>query len=163
MVLIYCYIRKYKNFVQQEFNFHKDYRVSFSEDEETLSISRCEPDPIQKALFAEHYVEGLQLLVGKTGSGKTNLFQLLGELDEYRQGKQTEHPMLDRNSWAPHTQNALTLFLSRHSVYQYAVNRCIFKGFFLQRIISFSRSSQLWQQIGNKDFTRGRRLRFFIP
>lgn len=67
-------------------------------------------------------------------------------------------------NWKPHPyQNALILFLSRHSVCQYAVNRCIFKDFFLQRIISFSRSSQLWQQIGNKDFTRGRRLRFFIP
>lgn len=111
MVLIYCYIREYKNFVQQGFSFHKDYRVSFSEDEETLSISRCRPDPIQKALFAEHHVDGLQLLVGKTGSGKTNLFQLLGELDEYRRGEQTEHPMFDRNSWTPHTPEGAYFFL----------------------------------------------------
>lgn len=111
MVLIYSYIHQYKNFFRQEFNFHKDYKVRFSEAEETLDISYCGPDPIQKALFAEHHVDGLQLLVGKTGSGKTNLFQLLGELDEYRRGKQTEHPMFDRNSWAPHTQEGAYFFL----------------------------------------------------
>jgi len=111
MVLIYAFIQRYKNFSHQEFNFHREYQVHFSKTEGSLAVSYCGPDPIQQILFGGHGVDGIQLLVGKTGSGKTNLFQLLGELDEYRRGEQTEHPMFDRNSWAPHTQEGAYFIL----------------------------------------------------
>lgn len=111
MILIYAYIRQYKNFSCQEFSFHKDYSVHFSESEGTLSISYRGPDPIQQALFGNCCVDGLQLLVGKTGSGKTNLLQLLGELEEYRRGDQMEHPMFESNQWALHTWEGAYFFL----------------------------------------------------
>lgn len=111
MILIYVYIRRYKNFSCQEFNFHKDYLVHFTEPEGTLSISYHGPDAIQQALFGGCNVDGLQLLVGKTGSGKTNLLQLLGELEEYRRGEQIQHPMFDSNQWEPHTLAGAYFFL----------------------------------------------------
>lgn len=111
MILIYAYIHQYKNFSCQKFSFHKDYLVHFAAPEGTLSISYQGADPIQQALFGNCNVDGLQLLVGKTGSGKTNLLQLLGELEEYRRGEQIEHPMFDANQWEPHTLEGAYFFL----------------------------------------------------
>lgn len=51
MVLIYAYIQQYKNFSHQEFNFHREYHVHFSEPEGTIAVSYRGADPIQRAFF----------------------------------------------------------------------------------------------------------------
>ena len=80
MHLIYCYIKKFRNIENQEIQFSSDWRVRY--DEERLNIYPKEPNPALTFLNNKEIVQDLHLIVGKTGSGKTNLLQLVG-MDYY--------------------------------------------------------------------------------
>lgn len=82
MRLIYCYIEEYRNIVQQEFNLAMDYRCSYRGNR--LLINRLELSP-GEILLCDDFSPNVSLIVGKTGSGKTNLLQLIGMSPEERQ------------------------------------------------------------------------------
>lgn len=82
MTLIYAYIQQYKNYVDQQILFDSDYRVQFQEG--MLSFSYAGVSQARALLRGNRKPEHLHFLVGKTGSGKTNLLQLLGMKHEIR-------------------------------------------------------------------------------
>lgn len=84
MLLIFAYINKYKNFIQQAIPFNNDYDVELANG--YLSISYHGANLIKRQIYGQTKVEDIQMLVGKTGSGKTNLLQLLGRKEEERNG-----------------------------------------------------------------------------
>lgn len=76
MRLIYCYIHNFRNIVDQEICFANDYIVKFANSE--LSIIHRKEDDSLNYLYGNSLVRNLTVIVGKTGSGKTNLLQLIG-------------------------------------------------------------------------------------
>ena len=86
MVLLYVYIQSYKNYVNQEITFHHSYQVSFEHG--MLALTK----PVGPSSLRGEINGGngpfLHLLVGKTGSGKTNLLQLIGGKEQDRTERQ---------------------------------------------------------------------------
>ena len=80
MKLIYCYINKYRNIEKQEVYFSDKWRVTYRDGQ--LYIAEREEDNLKNYLVDNGFLEDLSVIVGKTGSGKTNLLQLIGE-DSY--------------------------------------------------------------------------------
>ena len=76
MKLIYCYINKYKNIKKQEVVFSHEYSVKI--DSKGLHISTNSCDSVTSTLINNGNLQNLHIVVGKTGSGKTNLLQIIG-------------------------------------------------------------------------------------
>jgi hypothetical protein len=76
MKLIYCYIGKFRNIVNQEVCLSSDWDVHYVDSR--LIIKRKERNCALEYLYGNHYMKDLYIIVGKTGSGKTNFLQLLG-------------------------------------------------------------------------------------
>ena len=83
MFLIYAYIAKYKNYVGQGVRLDPSYDVNFCDGE--LSITYLGNSNAYQVLRAGKKPDHLHLVVGKTGSGKTNLLQLIGMKHDTRQ------------------------------------------------------------------------------
>lgn len=83
MILIYANIICYKNYRNQEISFDPSYVVDFYDS--TLSITYRGPSSVHSVLRGNKKPDNIHLLVGKTGSGKTNLLQLIGSKKETRQ------------------------------------------------------------------------------
>ena len=83
MILIYAYIISYKNYINQGIVFDPSYAVDFRDG--ILSITYHGPSSVHSILRGNKKPDNLHLLVGKTGSGKTNLLQLIGSKLETRQ------------------------------------------------------------------------------
>lgn len=83
MRLIYAYIGKFRNIINQEFHFSDDFLCSYLDG--NLTIAQKEPNAVKDAVFGNSVLKNLSLIVGETGAGKTNLLQLIG-MDEYRRG-----------------------------------------------------------------------------
>lgn len=81
MILIYAYIEKYKNYERQEVVFDTSYSVRF--DNGILCITYNGP-PVYQKLYHAGKPDNLHIIVGKTGSGKTNLLQLIGAKKDTR-------------------------------------------------------------------------------
>ena len=82
MKLIFAYIKQYKNIREKEFAFSDDYSVSF--DRGKLQIKRTGIEKIKNCLYGGNLIKDLHIIVGRTGSGKTNLLQLIGMEDKER-------------------------------------------------------------------------------
>lgn len=76
MKLIYCYIGKFRNIVGQEVCLSSEWDVRFRDG--NLTIRRKEADETLDYLYGNDFMKDLYVIVGKTGSGKTNFLQLLG-------------------------------------------------------------------------------------
>ena len=76
MQLIYCHIQRFRNIENQEINFSDTYRARF--DGIDLTIDRCARNIAKDYLYGNNFMRHLHVIVGKTGSGKTNLLQMLG-------------------------------------------------------------------------------------
>lgn len=80
MRLIYVYIGKFRNIINQEFHFSDDFQCSYKDG--NLEITLYESDFVKDAVFGNSVLRNLSLIVGETGAGKSNLLQLIG-MDEY--------------------------------------------------------------------------------
>ncbi len=119
MVLIFAYLEQYKNYHAQSFPLHSGYQVEYSEGK--LTVRFLGKSESQKELYRGSHIEDLRLVVGKSGSGKTNLFQLLGEAEPYRMGKATERPLGVLNDWEVHTAQGAYFFLYAITPGQYYI------------------------------------------
>lgn len=79
MRLLYAYVRHFRNIYNQGFHFCEKYRVTFLNGQ--LDI-RDSPNTVTHLLYEGTNISNIHILAGKTGSGKTNLLQLIGT-DEY--------------------------------------------------------------------------------
>ena len=75
MILVYAYIGKYRNFSNTEICLDSSYKVSYQNGELFIEYN---PQSEGKKLLGKDRISHLHMLVGKTGSGKTNLLQLIG-------------------------------------------------------------------------------------
>lgn len=81
MRLIFCYVDNFRNIVRESFNFSTDFSCSFKNnslliEKKTLSAG--------KRLLLDPITQNISVIVGKTGSGKTNLLELIGMSEENR-------------------------------------------------------------------------------
>lgn len=80
MRLIYSYIHKFRNIIAQEVSFTPEYDVKFTDGE--LSINQRREDDASDYLYGDSLIKYLSIIVGRTGSGKTNFLQMIG-MDTY--------------------------------------------------------------------------------
>ena len=81
MRIIYCYIKSFRNIKNKSISFSDRYCISYNKDlsfPEALSISVTEAAVPESITYRKSQLENIHLLVGKTGAGKTNIFQLIG-------------------------------------------------------------------------------------
>ena len=88
MKLIYIYIQRFRNIERQEINLSDKFSVNL--DGSALRIVRKEPNAAMDYMYGNSFMRDLHVIVGKTGSGKTNLLHLLGmdEWDRYNESKE---------------------------------------------------------------------------
>ena len=81
MRIIYCYIKSFRNIKNQSISFSDRYCISYNKDlsfPEALNISITESAVPNSVIYRNSKLANIHLLVGKTGAGKTNIFQLIG-------------------------------------------------------------------------------------
>ncbi len=81
MKLLFCYVDSFRNIEQQGFNFSLDYECSYEHN--IIKIQRKELSDAE-ILLTDPITRNLSVIVGKTGSGKTNLLQLIGMSEDMR-------------------------------------------------------------------------------
>lgn len=87
MRLIYCHIQKFRNIENQDFHFSMRYNCAFIKGK--LIINKIDIRKDEEALV-DNYSDNLTVIVGKTGSGKTNLLQLLGMPEDLRMAEKNK-------------------------------------------------------------------------
>ncbi len=87
MKLIYCYIESFRNIINQEVCLSDEYSVHF--DGGDLFIHSNPKNVNMDYLYGNGFLRNLRIVVGKTGSGKTNFLQLLG-MDYFERFKSGE-------------------------------------------------------------------------
>ena len=86
MKLLYIYINHFRNINNQELILTNKYDFSYSGDYLSgLAIKRKRIDDSVNFIFENSILQNLHVLVGKTGSGKTNILQLIGMPEEIRE------------------------------------------------------------------------------
>ncbi len=76
MRLIYAFIREYKNIRNQEIVFCPEFHVEIKDD--FLFVHQRKKEINYELLLRNKNLQNLHLIVGKTGSGKTNILNLIG-------------------------------------------------------------------------------------
>ena len=87
MRLIYAYVKKFRNISNQEIYFSDQYKVSIEESKtfpECMTISRQEDKESESFIYKKSNLSNVHLIVGKTGSGKTNVLQMIGMPEQER-------------------------------------------------------------------------------
>ena len=81
MKLIYCYIAHFRNIENQEVSLSNEFECHYCDSK--LLIEKLEKNPLMDYIYDNGFMSNLKIIVGKTGSGKTNFLQLIG-MDEWR-------------------------------------------------------------------------------
>lgn len=81
MRLIYCYIERFRNIQNQGVLFSNDFRCQYKNTK--LLIEKADANLTADYVYGNEFMRNIRLLVGKTGSGKTNLLQMIG-MDEWQ-------------------------------------------------------------------------------
>lgn len=91
MKLIYAYIEQFRNIFNQEIYFSDDVVCDFSNKK--ISVRNTDEKRLREIIYGESLVKNLHILVGKTGSGKTNILQLIG-MDDYSRHSDDKYLLL---------------------------------------------------------------------
>lgn len=73
--------------MNQEIYFSHDYVISYNPEKsfpESLTITSQQPSKISSVIHNNSQLSNVHIVVGKTGAGKTNVFQLIGMTEEER-------------------------------------------------------------------------------
>lgn len=92
MKLIYAYIKHFRNIDNQEIYFSDGYIVNYDPAlplPTAITISKTAANPVTDVIFRDSRLSNVHIVVGKTGAGKTNIFQMIGMPEEERL-KETE-------------------------------------------------------------------------
>lgn len=93
MRIVYAFIESFRNYSNQGINFVDDYHCSFENG--FLTIEKRPREGVKQIIYRDSILKDLVVIVGETGSGKTNLFQLIGMDDDYRDNlRKTDSYML---------------------------------------------------------------------
>ncbi|WP_405356777.1 AAA family ATPase [Ruminococcus sp.] len=87
MKLIYAYIKRFRNIIDQEISFSHRYGVTYDPKlpfPEALTITYNERDAAVDVLFSDSQLVNVHVIVGRTGAGKSNVFQMIGMPEEER-------------------------------------------------------------------------------
>lgn len=87
MRLIYIYINKFRNIFNQEIILTDTYDIAYdptSKFPNALSISKKESASKAALVYKDSLLSNVHMIVGKTGAGKTNFFQLIGMPEDER-------------------------------------------------------------------------------
>ena len=81
MFPIYMYVNKYKGLKKFKITFDNNYEITYDEKEETLLIEKKGTENNIKKFYSIERTKGnidsVNLLIGKNGSGKTNILEIL--------------------------------------------------------------------------------------
>lgn len=81
MQFIYCYIEKFRNIQQQEVSLSDKFKCSYKNGR--LLIELLSDNSMADYIYENDFMRNLRIIVGKTGSGKTNFLQMIG-MDMWR-------------------------------------------------------------------------------
>lgn len=112
MELIYAYVHHYKNIQEQEFYFSSSFQVSYIDEKLYISHQIL---PFHDILFTQNQISSIHLIIGKTGSGKSNLLSLIGLSYEERKA----------DGFANHSQYFLVYHLTDHIYYIESIGFCL--------------------------------------
>lgn len=76
MKLIYCYIERFRNIENQEVSLSDEFDCHYRDSK--IFIEKREKNPLMDYIYDNGFMSNLRIIVGKTGSGKTNFLQLIG-------------------------------------------------------------------------------------
>lgn len=76
MKLIYCYIEHFRNIENQEVSLSDEFDCRYRDSK--IFIEKREKNPLMDYIYDNGFMSNLRIIVGKTGSGKTNFLQLIG-------------------------------------------------------------------------------------
>lgn len=76
MKLIFCYIERFRNIENQEVSLSDEFDCHYRDSK--IFIEKREKNPLMDYIYDNGFMSTLRIIVGKTGSGKTNFLQLIG-------------------------------------------------------------------------------------
>lgn len=76
MKLIYCYIEHFRNIENQDVSLSDEFDCRYRDSK--IFIEKREKNPLMDYIYDNGFMNNLRIIVGKTGSGKTNFLQLIG-------------------------------------------------------------------------------------
>lgn len=76
MKLIYCYIEHFRNIENQDVSLSDEFDCRYRDSK--IFIEKREKNPLMDYIYDNEFMSNLRIIVGKTGSGKTNFLQLIG-------------------------------------------------------------------------------------
>ena len=81
MKLIYAYIKHFRNIDNQEIYFSSGYKVTYNPSlsfPNSLTITSANKNTVSDIIYQYSKLSNVHVIVGKTGAGKTNIFQMIG-------------------------------------------------------------------------------------
>ena len=83
--LLYLYVENIRCFKSQKFKFTTEYKIEYDKNKQNLTIEEIHENDRLKGFFGPN-ISNINVIVGKNGSGKSTILELLGlnpnELDE---------------------------------------------------------------------------------
>lgn len=76
MKLIYCYIEHFRNIENQDVSLSDEFDCRYRDSK--IFIEKREKNHLMDYIYDNGFMSNLRIIVGKTGSGKTNFLQLIG-------------------------------------------------------------------------------------
>lgn len=76
MKLIYCYIEHFRNIENHDVSLSDEFDCRYRDSK--IFIEKREKNPLMDYIYDNGFMSNLRIIVGKTGSGKTNFLQLIG-------------------------------------------------------------------------------------
>lgn len=76
MKLIYCYIEHFRNIENQDVSLSDEFDCRYRDS--NIFMEKREKNPLMDYIYDNGFMSNLRIIVGKTGSGKTNFLQLIG-------------------------------------------------------------------------------------